>query len=204
MERFSGSKVCIHCTVNNLVISIYSRLRRPVDIPPPNLPLWASNPSPSTPNVDQSQVGESLPEIKKQEEKTLVCVHVYSSSRVIYSLANPSWTIFTHTRKDPTKKGEEKSRRTHNTAAWTQLHLTTVSVTWASRRLGSLRLPANNRRLTHPAAQKVIFFLLFFVKHVNVKKFIESPRQLRILLQFICSPECLTAAQKSKAGRAGG
>lgn len=34
---------------------------------PPNLPPWASNLSPSTPNVDQSQVGESLPEIKKDK-----------------------------------------------------------------------------------------------------------------------------------------
>lgn len=48
---------------------------------PPNLPPWASNLSPSTPNVDQSQVGGSLPEIKK--DKTPLCVHVTISIKVV-------------------------------------------------------------------------------------------------------------------------
>lgn len=66
--------------------SVRRSLRRKVDgywFPPPLgcrqiFHTGASNPSPSTPNVDQSQVGESLPEIKraKREKNPRLCCYM--------------------------------------------------------------------------------------------------------------------------------
>lgn len=175
---------------------------------PPNLPPWASNLSPSTPNVDQSQVGESLPEIKKERKNPPLCscYNIYYSTRVIYLLASPSWTIFMRTRKDSTVKREENvdiasrqpcvhwatqthtytqrccmnpTRPDHRVCGLSESTTRLPLTRWPARPLAASHIPPHKKRVSF------FFFLLrFFVNAWMFQRFSTSRPTAQNLTSF--------------------
>lgn len=125
----------------------------------------------------------------KRENPTSACYSVYSSSRVIYSQASPSWTYSCALGKIPQRREREKTKvDAGDTTPLREPNWTRPVRLWPERVRSSAPSdlsthPPAHRRLTYPPAHKERF--PFFLKTRECSKACRRvARQLRILLRF--------------------